>query len=146
MIYNIDMDDQSPNYQFAVRKDEWKFLWGQPEKFIVNKRPKNVMRLYNLNDDPYEANDIAGKEVKIVEEMKTMVYNLLQEMKPSYQPNRYSLAFPRYNDGLVKPGWCSSDWDSVLWKHDNHWDKILEDLVNNANSSGDQYEYYYEYK
>ena len=145
-VYNIDMDDQSPNFQFAIRNNQWKFLWGQPEKFIVNKRPKNVLKLYNLADDPFEANDVAAREVKIVGEMKTMVYDLLKEMKPSYQPNRFSLAFPRYNEGIVKSGWCSSDWDLVLWKHDNHWDKILQELLENtANNSDDDYEYYSEY-
>ena len=42
IVYNLDMDDQSGNFQFGIRKENWKLLWGHPEKFAVNRMVKRT--------------------------------------------------------------------------------------------------------
>ena len=98
LVYNLDMDDQSANFQFAVRQDNWKFTWGHPEDFGVHKTPKiHEIRLYDLDKDPTESKDLSEVETDKVSEMKELVFDLVKEMKPAYNPNRLNLAFPRYS-------------------------------------------------
>ena len=135
IVYNLDIDDQSPNFHFAIRLGDWKLFWGQPGKFQVNIRQKHVLELYNLREDPYEEvnllhNKLRGsKYFSKVEELQSVIYELLKEMKAAYQPNRYSLAFPAYNDGIISPGWCSSGWNKILWKQETHWEQVLAQLI-----------------
>lgn len=30
--------------------------------------------------------------------------------------------------GLVRPGWCSADWDLTLWREVTAWDEVLDRL------------------
>jgi len=117
IVYNLDMDDQSGNFQFGIRKEDWKLLWGHPEKFTVHKNPKRQhVELYNLSLDPFEENDVSETHQDLVVGLQKLVLKLAKEMKPSFQPNRYSLGYPRYQKGLLNPGWCHSNWWDILWK------------------------------
>ena len=99
VVINLDIDDQSPNFQFAVRVGDWKLFWGQPDRLEVNQgRLEHVELLYNLDKDPTERRDRAKKHPEKVAELKKLIYSLVKDMKPSYQPNRSTLAFPRYNE------------------------------------------------
>ena len=99
VVINLDIDDQSPNFQFAVRVGGWKLFWGQPDRLEVNQgRLEHVERLYNLDRDPTERRDQAWKHPEKVAELKALIYSLVKDMKASYQPNRSTLAFPRYNE------------------------------------------------
>ena len=129
VVYNLDIDDRSPNFHFAVRLGDWKLFWGQPGKLEVNERQEHVIELYDLKNDPYEDHNIVNKKPQKVKELKNLILSLLQEMKVAYQPNMHSLAFPRYNEGLIRPGWCRSDWDSILWKQSIQWDQELLQLL-----------------
>lgn len=141
VVYNLDIDDQSPNFHLAVRQGKWKLFWGQPGKLQVNLSQKYVIELYDLEKDPYEELDIVDTNPQKVEELKNLILTLLQEMKVAYQPNRHSLAFPRYNEGLIRPGWCSSDWDSILWKNSIRWDEVFLQLVSEDKEYYLQYQY-----
>ena len=99
VVINLDIDDQSPNFQFAVRVDNWKLFWGQPDRLEVNRgRLEHVELLYNLKRDPSERRDVSKKHPKKVAQLKELIYSLLKDMRASYQPNRITLAFPRYNE------------------------------------------------
>ena len=99
VVINLDIDDQSPNFQFAVRVGPWKLFWGQPDRLEVNQgRLEHVEVLYNLDKDLRENRDLAWKHPDKVAELKGLIYSLVKDMKPSYQPNRSTLAFPRYNE------------------------------------------------
>ena len=99
VVINLDIDDQSPNFQFAIRVGNWKLFWGQPDRLEVNQgRLEHVELLYNLDKDPTENRDLAKKHPEKVAELKKLIYSLVRDMKPSYQPNRSTLAFPRYNE------------------------------------------------
>ena len=67
IVYNLDMDDQSGNFQFGIIKENWKLLWGHPAKFAVNKTPKRQhLELYNLASDPSEGNDLSETHQNLV--------------------------------------------------------------------------------
>jgi len=128
IVYNLDMDDQSGNFQFGIRKEDWKLLWGHPDKFAVNRTPKRQhVELYNLFDDPSEENDLAESHQDLVEVLQKLIIKMARDMKPSFQPNRYSLGYPRYQEGLLRPGWCQSQWWQILWK-ETQTEKILRTL------------------
>ena len=144
MVYNLDMDDQSANFQFAVRQDNWKIIWGHPEDFGVHKTPKiNEVRLYDLDIDPAESNDLSEEEPEKVSELKELILSLLVEMKPAYNPNRLSLAFPRYNSGLVRTGWCRAGWEEILWRFPTHWDTVLQSVLQGGYQDYTEYTEYY---
>ena len=42
VVYNLDIDDQSPNFQFAIRVNKWKLFWGQRGKFVVRLSIKYI--------------------------------------------------------------------------------------------------------
>ena len=128
LVYNLDMDDQSGNFQFGIRKENWKLLWGHPDRFAVHKTPKRQhVELYNLSTDPFEKNDLSETHQDLVSGLKKLIIKLAKEMKPSFQPNRFSLGYPRYQKGLLKPGWCQSRWWDILWKG-NQTNKVLINL------------------
>ena len=132
LVYNLDMDDQSANFQFAVRKENWKIIWGHPKMTVRHnryKKPKiHDVRLYDLDKDPTERNDLSEEEPEKVSEMKELIVSLLKEMKATFSPKGLSLAFPRYQSGLVRPGWCEAGWEDVLWG-ETRWDSVLEDIL-----------------
>ena len=130
IVYNLDMDDQSGNFQFGIRKENWKLLWGHPAKFAVNKTPKRQhVELYNLASDPSEENDLSETHQDLVAGLQKLIIKVAKDMKPSFQPNRYSLGYPRYQEGLLRPGWCQSRWWDILWE-ETQTDKILKTLQN----------------
>ena len=146
MVLNLDMDDQSANFQFAVRQDNWKIIWGHPRLFGVHKTPQiDHVELYDLATDPAEQNDLSDSEPEKVSELKSLILELVADLRPAYSPNRLSLAFPRYNSGLVRPGWCQAGWEEILWRHDNHWDTLLASLQEEHAQEEDQEEEYYQY-
>jgi hypothetical protein len=38
IISDYFQDDQSGSFQYGVRRDEWKLIWGSPTKFQANKK------------------------------------------------------------------------------------------------------------
>ena len=145
IIYNLDIADQSPNFQFAVRLKNWKLFWGQEGKLNVNSKPKTFLKLFNLERDPYEKRNLAELKVDKVQKIKKLIYSRVKDMKPSFHPNRFNLAFPRYNDGIIQSGWCQSNWDTILWKYQTQWDKILKNLEGAQENNYDlvyDYDYY----
>ena len=46
VVYNLDIDDQSPNFQFAIRVNKWKLFWGQRGKFVVRFSIKYFLFLF----------------------------------------------------------------------------------------------------
>lgn len=58
----------------ALRKGDWKLV-----QYNVNKDPRNPYELYNLKDDPGEANDLAKSNPKKVEELKDLLKNARTE-------------------------------------------------------------------
>ena len=147
MVLNLDMDDQSANFQFAVRVDNWKIIWGHPELFGVHKKPQiNHVQLYDLDTDPTERTDLSETEPEKVSELKSLIQELVAEMKPAYNPNRLTLGFPRYNSGLVRPGWCEAGWEEILWRHHTPWDTVLARLQEDHGLDEEDYQYYqYQY-
>ena len=146
IIYNLDIADQSPNFQFAVRLKNWKLFWGQEGKLNVNSKPKSFLKLFNLERDPYEKRNLAELKVDKVQKIKKLIYSRVKDMKPSFHPNRFNLAFPRYNDGIIQSGWCQSNWDTILWKYQTQWDKILKNLEGAQENNYDLvYDYDYNY-
>ena len=124
LVYNIDMDDQSDTFQLAVRNNKWKLIWGQTKEFRPHRKQAGELSLFNLDKDPYEENDLANKHLKKVLEMKNFAKKLAQDLKIAFQPNRFNLGFPRYHAGLLEPGWCQTGWWEVLWRNQNHKEKL----------------------
>jgi len=127
MVYNIDMDDQSETFQLAVRYNSWKLIWGQTKEFRPHRKQSGELSLFNLADDPYEEKDLAKVRVKKLENMKQLAKQLAEDLKIAFQPNRFSLGFPRYHDGLLEPGWCEPGWWDILWENQKHL-KLLRKL------------------
>ncbi len=48
LVYNLDLDDQSKTFQFAVRKNNWKLIWGQTKEYFPNLRIMTFF-LYTLH-------------------------------------------------------------------------------------------------
>lgn len=120
LVYNIDLDDQSETFQFAVRQGRWKLIWGQTEEFRPNKKQaKDSLELYDLAKDPLEQRDLSNTRGDILLKMKGFAKALAKEMKIAFQPNRFSLGFPRYHDGVIETGWCSTGWWKILWNQTN---------------------------
>lgn len=115
LILNIDIDDQSNSFQFSVRKDNWKLIWGQSVLRVHEGSLEDHFELYNLDIDPGETNDLAKSKTKVVEQLKKLLLEAADDMKPSFHPNRYSLGYPRYHNGIMETGWCASNWWDILW-------------------------------
>ena len=58
----------------AMRKGDWKLV-----QYNVNKDPRNPYELYNLKDDPGEANNLAKSNPKKLEELKDLLKNARTE-------------------------------------------------------------------
>lgn len=58
----------------ALRKGDWKMV-----RYEVNVNPDKPLELYNLTNDPGEANDLSGDFPKKVEEMKILMQNARTE-------------------------------------------------------------------
>ena len=52
----------------AVRKGDWKAI-----HFLKETNPKEAFQLFNLKNDPYEKNNIATQNPKIVNQMKQIM-------------------------------------------------------------------------
>jgi len=84
--------------------------------------------LYNLADDPGETNNLAKSNKKMVEELRGILLEAAEDMKPSFHPNRYSLGYPRYHNGILETGWCASNWWDILWAPSNGRSIVLTRL------------------
>lgn len=58
------------NSKMAVRKGEWKAI-----SFLNEKNPSDAFQLFNLKNDPFEKNNIAAQNPKIVSELKSIIAN-----------------------------------------------------------------------
>ncbi|XP_023320888.1 arylsulfatase B [Eurytemora carolleeae] len=117
LVYSLDQDDKSGHLQHGIREKNIKFVWGNPDKFEVNKRfKKDVYHLFDLEKDPTETENLASQYPELVEKMKEKVKTLVKDVKPAFQPNRYSLGYPKYHDGVISTGWCETDWWKILWR------------------------------
>jgi arylsulfatase A-like enzyme len=52
----------------ALRKGDWKAIY-----FLEEKNPKEAFQLYNLKNDPYEKENIAAQNPKMVDQMKQII-------------------------------------------------------------------------
>ena len=116
-VYNIDVDDQSNAFQFAVRKNNYKLIWGQTKEIKQTKRINRDVYLYNLADDPEENFEISAKKPEIVQNLKELIKSYAKDLKMAFQPNAPNLGYPRYHQGLLEPGWCTPGWWDILWKN-----------------------------
>jgi len=119
LVYNIDMDDQSNTFQIAVRSHQWKLIWGQTSEFKPHKKQEGQLHLFDLDSDPNEEIDLAIERKDKLEEMKELGRQLAKELKVAFQPNRFSLGYPRYHGGILEPGWCEPGWWEILWREEN---------------------------
>ena len=127
-VYNIDLDDQSETYQLAVRRKNYKLIWGQTKEFKPHKRKSPEVLLFNLLDDPEENNNLAEYDKFQLELMKQYAISLTKDMKMAFHPNGLNLGYPRYHHGVLEPGWCTTGWWNILWENKKHIE-FLEDLV-----------------
>jgi len=117
MVYNLDQDDQSRTFQYAVRQGGWKLIWGQTKEFKPHRKPQpDQVELFDLDSDPNEKHNLARARSGKLGQMKELALRLAEEMRPAFQPNRVSLGFPRYHEGVLETGWCQPGWWDILWK------------------------------
>jgi len=119
LVYNIDMDDQSGTFQIAIRHHQWKLIWGQTKEFRPHKKQEGELHLFNLDMDPNEEVDLAIEKEQKLNQMKELAREWAADLKVAFQPNRFSLGYPRYHNGLLEPGWCKPGWWQILWKPEN---------------------------
>ena len=126
-VYNIDIDDQSDTFQLAVRRREYKLVWGQVTEFKNRPKGEPQVLLFNLSRDPEEKHNLADSDHTTLTLMKQFAISLTKDMKMAFHPNGLSLGYPRYHKGFLEPGWCHTGWWDILWKDRKHL-KLLEDL------------------
>ena len=126
-VYNIDIDDQSDTFQLAVRRKEYKLVWGQVKEFKPHKKGEPQVLLFNLSEDPEEKHNLANIEPTNLALMKQFAISLTKDMKMAFHPNGLNLGYPRYHQGVIEPGWCHTGWWNILWKDRKHL-QLLEDL------------------
>lgn len=127
-VYNIDLDDQSETYQLAVRRKDYKLIWGQTKEFKPHKKKSPELLLFNLSEDPEENHNLAESDKYQLELMKQYAISLTKDMKMAFHPNGLNLGYPRYHQGLLEPGWCTTGWWDILWESKQHVE-FLEALV-----------------
>jgi len=66
---------------FAIRQGEWKLILGTKEGgyHAGGPKPGSPGQLYNLDDDPYEKNDLWDKEPRIVERLTRLLQKYVEE-------------------------------------------------------------------
>ena len=127
-VYNIDLDDQSETFQLAVRRKNYKLIWGQTKEFKPHKKTEAEVLLFNLFDDPEEKYNLAEYEKVQVDLMKQYAVTLAKDMKMAFHPNGLNLGYPRYHQGILEPGWCNTGWWNILWENKDHV-QFLENLL-----------------
>ena len=126
-VYNIDIDDQTDTFQLAVRRKQYKLIWGQIKEFMPHKKGEPQVLLFNLSEDPEEKYNLADIEQSNLTLMKQFAISLTKDMKMAFHPNGLNLGYPRYHRGFIEPGWCHTGWWKILWKDRKHL-QILENL------------------
>ena len=124
-VYNIDIDDQSDTFQLAVRRREYKLVWGQVKK--LKEQGESQVLLFNLSEDPEEKHNLADSDPTKLTLMKQFAISLAKDMKVAFFPGPQNLGYPRYHQGFIEPGWCHTGWWNILWKDRKHLE-LLEDL------------------
>ena len=86
--------------------------------------------------------DLAGRRRGVLARLQRLAVRLAREVRPSFQPNRLSLGYPRYQvlpctahrtdlvwqAGLLRPGWCSPGWWEILWRQNDTHAALLDSL------------------
>ena len=77
----------APDEDFAVRTNEWKLIYRQSRNVsenismwgrVINETiPIPEFELYNLKTDPYEQNNLIGKEPQVADELKEKLFEWL---------------------------------------------------------------------
>ena len=127
-VYNIDLDDQSETFQMAVRRKNYKLIWGQTKEFKPHKKTEPDVLLFDLQVDPEEKYNLAKSEKIKLEQMKQYAISLAKDMKMAFHPNGLNLGYPRYHHGIYEPGWCTTGWWNILWEDKKHIE-FLENLL-----------------
>ncbi|XP_060561486.1 arylsulfatase B-like [Ruditapes philippinarum] len=99
-VYCID-DIQD---RWAYRFRNFKLMYGQ--KPDLDNRWK-VLRLFDIEKDPFEQEDIAEKNIDIVEELKRML-NLYRDTQvpANYSNVKEITSLYRISKTILSPGWC----------------------------------------
>jgi arylsulfatase A-like enzyme len=85
--------NEAPNYQFGVRRGEWKMVRRMVESKVIAEE------LFQLEEDPAEANDLAAKQPAIAKEL-------------AHEIDEWKALHPRCDiDSSMKPhpGWIAPD-------------------------------------
>ncbi|XP_060599619.1 arylsulfatase J-like [Ruditapes philippinarum] len=99
-IYNIDNIVD----KWAIRVGDYKLLYGEnPDEIDSTKR----LQLFDLKSDPFEEEDIAEKEIDIVESLVKKLNSYRDTLVPANTGVKDVLANPhKFNRDLLRPGWC----------------------------------------
>jgi arylsulfatase A-like enzyme len=92
-IFWASKQNELPNYQFGVRRGEWKMVRRAVESKVTSEE------LFNLDEDPNEANDLTGKNPAIARELAREI-------------DEWKALHPRCDiDSSMKPhpGWIAPD-------------------------------------
>ena len=116
-VYNIDIDDESDAFQFAVRSGSYKLMLGNPKELKQTRKKREDILLFNLDNDPEEKFNLAKKEPKTVIKLKNVIKLYVEGVKMAFQPNAPNLGYPRYHQGVLESGWCSTGWWQLIWNN-----------------------------
>ncbi|XP_053405001.1 arylsulfatase I-like [Mercenaria mercenaria] len=102
-VYNIDeVDNRS-----AIRVGKYKLIQGQRDHWYYGKDPQPEFRLFDLNKDPFEHEDIAEQETHIVKKLKERLEFYRKTLVPANIGHHRKLADPKLFDlDNLSPGWC----------------------------------------
>ena len=73
---------------------------------MIDERP---VFLYNLSDDPYEYNNIAQGNKKMVDKMMKKLAEYQSTMIPPHIANEIKEGNPNNFNGAWSSGWCESE-------------------------------------
>jgi len=144
MVYNIDDNlvpavlngpNMKPQFQIAVRENNFKLIWGQQKmlhrSYRYIKRMKHpikdhekdpVLELYNLDKDPGENHNIATMRYDVVVRLKNIALNFYRDLKPprflGLQTTKYVLDDRSQHGGVI--GWCRAVVQTSCHNADNN--------------------------
>ena len=111
IILNLDSDPDTGLWSAAIRRGDFKLLWGQHALLAV-QIPEEAERvqLYNVKQDPREKNNLALSKPQLVAKLKSRLVTLLPEMAATQRMRETKAGWPGRqeggNKGYFSTGWC----------------------------------------